>query len=249
MTGETPVVELKNIWFSYDQGPVLEDVSLSVTKGSFLGIVGPNGSGKTTLLRIILGLLTPQRGRVILFGIDQTQFRDWSRIGYVPQKAPSLNSFPATVREIVLTGRTPIRGFFRFYNRDDTRSVAEALELVGLTSLAHRPITKLSGGQQQRVLLARALAGKPELLILDEPTEGVDSAAQKQFYALLQRLRHEFNLTIIMVSHDIGVVTEQVSHLACLNRRLFFHGPPKEFNLDKLSDVYGHPVTVLTHNH
>lgn len=244
------LMELSHVSFAYDREPVLQDVSLTVGKGDFLGIVGPNGSGKTTLLRIILGLQQPQGGQVRLFGHDLTAFRQRWRIGYVPQKAASYNSgFPASVREAVLTGRIPQRGLFRWLTRADRRLADEALDRVGMLPYANRPIHALSGGQQQRVFIARALASQPELLILDEPTVGVDTAAQEQFYVLLRRLRQEVGMTIILVSHDIGVVTAEVSHLACLNRRLFFHGPPGQFDAHHLTDLYGHPVAVVSHSH
>nr|PZN37152.1 MAG: zinc ABC transporter ATP-binding protein [Bacillota bacterium] len=245
-----PVVELEHVWFSYGGEPVLQDISLTVGRGDFVGIVGPNGSGKTTLLRLILGLQPPQQGRIRLFGQDLSSFRRWDRVGYVPQKATSFNSdFPATVREVVLTGRIAPRGLFRPLGRKDRELADRALALVGLEAYADRPIGRLSGGQQQRVFIARALAGQPELLILDEPTVGVDAAAQQQFYALLRRLREELGITILLVSHDIGAVTTEVSHLACLNRRLFFHGPPEQFPTEDLSDFYGHPVTPVAHGH
>lgn len=244
------VVHLNHLQFAYGREPILQDVTLRVGKGDFLGIVGPNGSGKTTLLRIILGLQPPQFGVVQLFGQDLAVFRQWYRVGYVPQKAASFNSdFPATVREVVLTGRTAQRGLFRPLGRRDRELTDGAIEMVGMMPYAHRPMGHLSGGQQQRVFIARALVSQPELLILDEPTVGVDASAQEQFYALLRRLRQEMGLTIILVSHDIGVVTSQVSHLACLNRRLFFHGPPEQFDASDLSDLYGHPVTVMQYRH
>lgn len=243
-------VDLRHVSFSYDGQPVLQDVSLVVNPGDFLGIVGPNGSGKTTLLRIILGLQPPGAGEVRLFGQPLAAFRQWDRVGYVPQKAAAFNgSFPATVREVVLTGRVARRGLFRRLNREDRELARGALELVGMADYAERPIGALSGGQQQRVFIARALASQPDLLILDEPTVGVDAAAQEQFYALLRRLRRDLGLTILLVSHDIGVVTAEVSHLACLNRRLFYHGPASQFDLGRLPDLYGHPVAMVAHGH
>ncbi len=244
------VVALDHVCFTYEREQILQDVSLVVRQGDFVGLVGPNGSGKTTLLRIILGLQRACCGRVQLFGQDLTDFRQWARIGYVPQKAASFNSgFPATVREVVLTGRVPRRGLFRRLTRADHAMADRAIELVGMQDYCTRPIGRLSGGQQQRVFIARALASEPELLILDEPTVGVDSAAQEQFYTLLRRLRQEIGLTMVLVSHDIGVVTTEVSHLACLNRRLFFHGPPQEFSEHALSELYGHRVTMVAHRH
>ncbi len=197
------VVELEAIHFAYGTEPVLENVSLVVRRGEFLGLVGPNGSGKTTLLRILLGLQAPTRGRVRLFGEDIAAFRQWWRVGYVPQRPAALaGGFPATVEEVVATGlaaggrgragpgRSPA-------GPPPPRSPREALALVGMEHLAHRPIGRLSGGQQQRVFLARALVSRPELLVLDEPLEGVDAATQERFYGLVRRLREQEGLTVI----------------------------------------------------
>ncbi len=247
---DEPVLSLEGVWFSYDREPVLQDVSLEVSPGEFVGLVGPNGSGKTTLLRVILGLERPQRGRVRLFGQDLTQFTERWRLGYVPQKAAAFNSgFPATVFEVVLTGRIPGRGLWRFLTREDRLAAEQALELVGMAAFADRPVGRLSGGQQQRVFIARVMVSRPHLLILDEPTVGVDSANQDQFYSLLRKLRGEMGLSIILVSHDIGVVTSEVTRLVCLNRRLFYHGPPEKFDENGLSELYGQKVSLVGHRH
>ncbi|MHB9144991.1 MAG: metal ABC transporter ATP-binding protein [Symbiobacteriia bacterium] len=243
-------VEIEGVFFSYERQQALEDVTLRVKPGEFLGLVGPNGSGKSTLLRLILGLQTPQSGRISLFGQDLGRFRDWRRVGYVPQKASSLiATFPATVGEVVQTGRITQGRLFRPITREDRRLARQALKLVDLERLENAPISQLSGGQQQRVFIARALANNPELLILDEPTEGVDARTQEQFYALLHRLWRDMALTIILVSHDIGVVTTQVSNLACINRSLYYHGSPADFRLQDLSNLYGHPVAAVAHHH
>ncbi len=243
-------VEIEGVFFAYERQQALEDVTLRVKPGEFLGLVGPNGSGKSTLLRLILGLQTPQSGRISLFGQDLGRFRDWRRVGYVPQKASSLiATFPATVGEVVQTGRITQGRLFRPITREDRRLAGQALKLVDLERLENAPISQLSGGQQQRVFIARALANNPELLILDEPTEGVDARTQEQFYALLHRLWRDMALTIILVSHDIGVVTTQVSNLACINRSLYYHGSPADFRLQDLSNLYGHPVAAVAHHH
>lgn len=244
------VIQLEHVDFAYGDHPVLEDVSLLVERGEFLGLIGPNGSGKTTLLRILLGLERPERGRVRLFGQGLDRFREWRRIGYVPQKAAAFNSsFPATVAEVVATGRVAARGWLRPLGRRDRDAVRRALEVAGIAELAGKRIGELSGGQQQRAFIARALASRPELLILDEPTVGVDAPAQEAFYALLRRLRQEMALTIVYVSHDIGFVTQEVTRLACLNRRLHFHGTPEQCHLESLNELYGHPVALVTHRH
>lgn len=243
-------VEIEGVSYAYEGQPVLEGVTLRVKQGDFLGLVGPNGSGKSTLLRLMLGLQTLQSGSIRVFGEDPSRLDERHRIGYVPQKASSLvSTFPATVREVVQTGRINRGRLFRSFTKEDRQQVDRALDLVELSALDNRPISKLSGGEQQRVFIARALASSPALLVLDEPTEGVDTRTQGQFYALLQRLQQDMGLTIVMVSHDIGVVTTQVSSLACLNRRLYYHGAPNDICLEDLSHLYGHPVATVAHNH
>jgi zinc transport system ATP-binding protein len=245
-----PYVELEDIAFGYGEVPVLEGINLTVQPGDFLGIIGPNGSGKTTLLRIMLGLLEPTRGTVRLFGHPPPSFRQWGRLGYVPQKATLDPALPATVHEVVATGLVPTLGLFGRISGRQRQRIAEVLGHVGMHAHATARIGALSTGQQQRVLIARALVSNPELLILDEPTGGVDPEAQTSFYALLQHLNRERDVTLILVSHDIGVVAKEVTKLACLNRRLIFHGRPGDFLSDAaLTALYGPSVRVVSHQH
>lgn len=248
---ESPVLSLEHVEFSYGAAAVLEDITLDVQRGEFLGIVGPNGSGKTTLLQVALGRLKPRRGRVRLFGQDVAGFREWWRIGYVPQKAARFDSrFPATVREVVAAGRFGRAGLGRRLGREDRLAVEEAMAVVGLADLRGRLIGQLSGGQQQRAIIARALAAQPDLLILDEPTTGIDPGSEEAFYSLLRRLNREMGLTLIMVTHDIGVVTAEVNRLACINRRLTYHGDPATFlSGPGLQQLYGTPVHLISHKH
>jgi zinc transport system ATP-binding protein len=245
-----PFVELEDVDFAYGPVPVLERINLTVEPGDFLGIIGPNGSGKTTLLRIMLGLLPPQRGTVRLFGHPPAAFRQWGRLGYVPQKATLDPSLPVTVHEVVATGLLPSLGLFGRIGAAERERIAEVLARVGMEAHAAARIGALSPGQQQRVLIARALVSKPELLMLDEPTGGVDPEAQTSFYALLHHLNRERDVTLILVSHDIGVVAKEVTKLACLNRRLIFHGRPGDFLSDAaLTALYGPAVRVVSHDH
>ncbi|MEX2221523.1 MAG: metal ABC transporter ATP-binding protein [Candidatus Rokuibacteriota bacterium] len=243
-------VELEDVDFAYGPVPVLERINLTVEPGDFLGIIGPNGSGKTTLLRLMLGLLPAQRGTVRLFGHPPASFRQWGRLGYVPQKATIDPSLPVTVHEVVATGLLPSLGVFGRIGAAERKRIAEVLGQVGMEAHAAARIGALSPGQQQRVLIARALVSKPELLMLDEPTGGVDPEAQTSFYALLQHLHRERDVTLILVSHDIGVVAKEVTKLACLNRRLIFHGRPGDFLSDAaLTALYGPAVRVVRHEH
>lgn len=244
------VVEVKGVTFGYGERTVLEDVTLAVEEGDFWALMGPNGSGKTTLVKLILGLLKPRAGEVRLFGCPAGSFRCRQKIGYVPQRAALEHRFPTTVEEAVMAGRTALLGPGRRPGKEDRRAVGEALELLGLYELRHRPLSCLSGGQQQKVFLARALAGRPALLILDEPEAGLDSLALGSFYALLQRLNREMGMTLLVVTHDTGAVARHVGKVACLNRRIICHGPPAQvLTRANLARLYGFPVRRLAHSH
>jgi zinc transport system ATP-binding protein len=224
-------IRAENVSFGYEGGPlVLQDLSLEVKAGEFTALVGPNGAGKSTLLKIILGLLGPQRGRVLLFGTPVESFREWWRIGYVPQKPELYPHFPATVEEVVMLGRVAKIGPFRWPGKEDHAEVKRALQLVGMESLRHKMIGQLSGGQQQRVFIARALAPQPDLLILDEPTAGVDAESQGRFYNLLRELNKELGVALLFVSHDIGPLRGMLDTVACIDRDLCYYGPPEGFS-------------------
>ena len=245
-----PFVELEGVGVSYGEVRVLEGINLTVEPGDFLGIIGPNGSGKTTLLRVMLGLLEPQEGSVRLFGQPPSAFREWRRLGYVPQRAALDPSLPVTVHEVVASGLVASLGLLQRIGRAQRTRVTDALARVGMEAHARARIGALSTGQQQRVLIARALCSDPELIILDEPTGGVDPEAQTSFYAMLQHLNREREVTLVLVSHDIGVVAKQVTKLACLNRRLIFHGRPGDFLSDAaLTALYGPSVRIVSHDH
>ncbi|SFR61844.1 zinc transport system ATP-binding protein [Halogeometricum rufum] len=243
------VLELADVTYSYAERPAVEDVSLTVESGDFLGLVGPNGSGKTTLLKLMLGLLRPDEGSVTLFDRPAHEFDDGTRVGYVSQEATgAAGGMPVTVREVVTMGRYPHVGLGRFGKRDTDR-IAEALETVGVAHLADRRFSTLSGGQKQRVVIARALAADADLLALDEPTVGVDAESRESFYELLRELNRD-GLTILLVEHDIGVVTAFTTRVACLNRRLFFHGDSLDFSeSDALREAYGADQRLLDHHH
>jgi len=245
------VLELRGITFAYDRLPALEDVSFTLHRGELLGLVGPNGSGKSTLVRIALGLLRPDVGSVLWFGMPLEKFRAWSRVGYVSQKAASFNlGFPASVAEVVTMGLTGKLGLFRFPGRLEREKVQEALETVGMSAFADRPIGRLSGGQQQRVFIARALVSDPEVLILDEPTVGVDARSEAEFYALLEKLNRERELSILLVSHDLGAVSERMHTVVVLNRRVFFAGSTADFRMrweNVLREAYGELMVPIAH--
>ncbi len=243
------LVKLTDVSFSYGSTAVLKDISLTVNPGEFWALIGPNGSGKSTLIKLLLGLLKPSRGSVELFGKPAADTDRKERIGYVSQKSASFNSgFPATVLEVVKSGLTVKRGLFKRFTEDDSRAARRALQDVGMEEFAGRNIGELSGGQQQRVFIARALAAKPELLIMDEPTVGIDQQNSASFYSMLEELNREHGIAIILVSHEIDLVTDLASHVACLNHTMHFHGGRRDFAKlgDRdLSKWYGHPVRLI----
>lgn len=252
--GETvkkPILEIQNLDFGYDEKKVLENVNLSVYEGDFVGVVGPNGSAKSTLLKLILGVLKPSYGSIQLFGTPLLQFKDWSKLGYVSQRARDFNlSFPATVQEIIAANIKHSMSLFKFKHKDQQKKIDELLEIVGMDKYKNKLIGQLSGGQQQRVFIARALANQPSLLFLDEPTVGVDVASQNQFYDLLKKLNKEFGMTLVMVSHDIGVISKQANRIACISNKQVYVHKSEEFNeKDYIHLTYGGQVELLEHIH
>lgn len=245
------IVEVKNVNFSYGKEPVLEDVTLYIHKGGYLGIIGPNGGGKTTLLKIILGLLTPDSGSIRLFGQDIKDFKDWSKIGYIPQKAQIFeDNFPITVKEVVAQGRYAKKGLLRFLDKSDYEIINKAMTQVDILPYKNHIIGDLSGGQQQRVFIARALAGQPEIIFLDEPTVGVDAKTQEQFYGILKDLNKKLELTLVLVSHDIDVVASETTELACINKNLIYDYNPENFlRSEKFKKLYGSGIRFVFHTH
>jgi zinc transport system ATP-binding protein len=219
--------ELEGVRFAYAGGPpVLRDVDLAIAQGEFVAIAGPNGGGKTTLLRIVLGLERPQLGSARLFGEPASRFARRSRIGYLPQRASLGLESPVTVREVVAAGRVPRRGVLGPLRSHDRVLVEEAIARVGLAERAGAPISTLSGGQQQRAFIAKALAGEPDLLVLDEPTAGVDVDAQESLAALLEDLHRDLSVTILFVSHEFGAVERFVERLVLVRGGIVFDGDP-----------------------
>ena len=242
------LVAVEGLAFSYGFRPVLEDVSLAIRRGDFLALLGPNGSGKTTLVKLIIGLLKPEHGRVLLLGRPVDEFRDWPQIGYVPQKATNFDPlFPASAREVVAMALRSSPGAPR---RGREEAVRAALALVGMDEHRDRTIGRLSGGQQQRVFIARAIVRRPRLLFLDEPTAGVDAGTQETFYDMLGTLNTREAITIVLVTHDIGIVNKHITKVACLNQRLIYHGTHEEFCASKTVEALlagGHHL--VSHRH
>jgi len=235
----TDLIDVEDVTFGYTASPVIENVSLAVEAGEYVGVIGPNGSGKSTLLRLILGLHEPDAGRIQLLGRPSREFEERQRVGYVAQDVTeNTKRMPITVEEVVLMGRYPHVGFGRVRSAD-RKKAREALRTVGIEHLADRQITRLSGGQRQRTYIARALASEAELLVLDEPTVGIDAESVEAFFDLLAELNGG-RMTILLVEHDIGAVLEHTSRVVCLNREVYFDGPPEEFvETDALARAYG----------
>jgi zinc transport system ATP-binding protein len=222
-------VQLEGVSFRYGGGPpVLRDVDLEVRGGELVAIAGPNGGGKTTLVRLVLGLERPEAGTVLLFGEPAHRFSRRATLGYLAQRAQLDLDAPATVEEVVSAGRLAAGGLLGPLRRRDRAIVDESIERVGLTPLRRRPLAKLSGGQQQRAFIAKALAGEPSLLVLDEPTTGVDVESQEALGTLLDRLHRELSVTVLYVSHEFGAVERYVERLVLVRGGIVFDGSPKE---------------------
>jgi len=245
------VIAINNMTFGYDVKEVLSNVSLEIFKGDFMGIVGPNGSAKTTLIKLLLGILEPQQGSVKLFGQPIDSFKEWHRLGYIAQKARDVNGgFPATVEEIIAANLYSSMKPLRFMSKDHKLKIDEALSIVDMEGYKKSLIGNLSGGQQQRIFIARALVNNPELIIMDEPLVGVDVASQDKFYSLMETLNKSLGITLVMVSHDIGVITDKTNRVACLGNRSLFVHDSKCFNQsDYIKQVYGEGISLLHHQH
>ncbi len=245
---DKPIIELDHVTVRYPFHVALEDITLHVPAGRFLVIVGPNGAGKTTLLKTVLGTVRPTEGEVRVFGKYPWKLgAERRRVGYVPQVVTVDMTFPVRAREVVMMGRYGRIGLGRRPSAKDREAVARAMERVGVTPLAQEPIARLSGGQRQRVFVARALANDPELLLLDEPTTGVDIATTESFYELLKRLQAD-GMTILVVSHDIGVVAKYADSVACISQRMALHGNPEEMHSGAvLACMYGPEAAYLAH--
>ncbi|MFC0214915.1 metal ABC transporter ATP-binding protein [Paenibacillus chartarius] len=200
------IVEIDRLSFLYEQKLVIDNLSFQVLERDFVGLIGANGAGKSTLLRLLVGLLKPTEGEIRLFGQSLTAFKQWERIGYVPQKNSFNPLFPATVREVVESGLYGRSKLYKRLTRGDQRKIDDAMDVMRIADLASRRIGQLSGGQQQRAFLARALVNNPELLILDEPTVGIDAETQRGFFQLIRHMHEHHHITFLMVSHDMDMM-------------------------------------------
>ncbi len=246
------LISIKNVSFSYGSRPVLENINLDIYRGDYMGIVGPNGSGKSTLLKLILGILKPAKGSIKVFGKSVDIFNRWERVGYVRQKASFFNlGFPATVEEVISANIHSGKGLFNTSVKRCRERVYEVLSHVNMEEYGGRLIGNLSGGQQQRVFIARALVNSPEVLFLDEPTVGIDLDSQREFYCLLEKLNVNMRITIVMVSHDIGVIAQKVNRIVCMgDGKLICHqNSSGEMIPEVLKKTYGDWISPIIHDH
>ncbi len=245
------LIDIDDVSFHYGSTPVLNRVSFSIRTGDFLALIGPNGSGKTTLLKTILGLLKPAQGVIRVFGSPIDEFKKWHKIGYVPQKATHVDPlFPVSVNEVVAMGLLSGKKDLKSTKKSESIKLEKALSLVGLEDLKDWQIGKLSGGQQQRVFIARAIVNKPEILFLDEPTTGVDTRTHDHFYKMLDDLNKKERMTIVLVTHEIGIINKHVSQVACLNQSLVYHGTHSEFcQSDAFKEMLSGGHHVVSHQH
>jgi zinc transport system ATP-binding protein len=237
-----PAIEVKGLQFSYNDTPILEEVTFSVEQGDFLGLLGPNGGGKTTLLKLLLGILKPCGGVIRVLGEVPRNAKH--RVGYMPQNTDFNINFPISVLEIVLMGRLYGSRIWGRHSRKDHLKAEEVLKKVGMWEHRYTPIGYLSGGQRQRVFIGRALATDPEILFLDEPTASVDPEFETDLFDFLRELNKE--VTILVVTHDIGVISRYVKSVACVNRTMIFHKGGK-ITPEMIDMAYGCPVDLVAH--
>jgi len=247
---KVPIFDVKNLSFRVRGVDILTNISLEIFNGEYIAIIGPNGGGKTTLIRMLLGLEKPTSGEVRLFGKKLKNFKEWYKIGFVPQRASLVDeNFPATVEDIVKMGRVAKRGIFSRFSEEDAKKVEDSMIKMDILDLKEKMVGTLSGGQRQRVMIARALASSPEILILDEPNTGVDMVSQQRFYKLLAKLNKEENITIVFITHDIGVIADDIGRLFTINQKATVCNDPKEtLSCEDMSTLYGIDAHLI-HNH
>ncbi len=244
MSEKSPVaIDVDSVSAGYNGDTIIEDVTFQIRQKDFFGIIGPNGGGKSTLLKAILGLISIQKGHIQIFGKPPQKGRKY--IGYVAQYAEFDHRFPISVWDVVLMGRRSIRGVSPWYTEQDKKAAEHALETVELLDYKHRHISELSGGQRQRVFIARALAGNPKILLLDEPTASVDKDMQETIYQFLKEINKK--ITIVLVTHDIGVLSSYVNRVSCLNRYLFTHDDDRYISKEMIEKAYSCPVELIAH--
>lgn len=238
--GERVLIDLEHVYVDLGGQEVLQDITFSLKDRMFLGVIGPNGAGKTTLLRVILGLIKPEAGTVRVMGMEPDELKsELHHIGYVPQSVLFDPMFPVSIFDVVMMGRICCIGRFHFARKEDKRAVMDSIRMVGLDGMEKRLIGELSGGQQKRAFLARALCRETRILLLDEPTAGLDIPAQRQFMDLLTDLKERLGLSVVFVSHDVNVLAQHADEMVCINRSMHLHGKPGDVvGSERLQEAY-----------
>lgn len=248
--GKQSIIQATNLTFARNGEEIIHHFSFEIKEGDYVGVIGPNGGGKTTLIRLLLGLLVPTEGSIRMFDGTPTDAHIRKQIGYVAQRGGNIDSqFPATVEEVVRSGRTARLGLFGVFGSADEKAIAHAVEMMGIEKFMKRPIGRLSGGERQKVLLARALAGEPKILFLDEPVDGLDPASRDEFYNLLRKLNKD-GLTIISVSHDVHTISQEARSAICLKHQLVCHGTKAcLIGQEELKDLFHKDRKEILHHH
>jgi zinc transport system ATP-binding protein len=244
------VIDVRGLEYHIGDQDILNDITFTIDRGEYVALLGPNGGGKSTLVKLILGLLKSNSGEINIFGESQREFKSWYKIGYVPQNISLFdNNFPLSVYETVSLGLAGKKSWFSFLSSSDKRDIDSVMDIASIGELRYKNLSELSGGQRQRVMIARALVSNPEILILDEPSTGVDISSQKRFYQFLKKLNIEKNLTIIFITHDLGVIADDVTNVLAVNQKLIFTGTADEIlSCEAVSEVYGTKAHVVHHH-
>ncbi len=245
-----PVIRVEDLNYRAGKQEILSDISFNIEQGDYVALLGPNGGGKTTLVKAILGLIIPSSGKIEIFGVDRMFFKSWYKIGYVPQNISLFdNNFPLSVYEAVSLGLASKKSWFSRLSDREKIQIEAVIEMASIGDLRDKNLSELSGGQRQRVMIARALVTEPEILILDEPSTGVDIASQHKFYEFLKKLNRERNLTIIFITHDLGVIADDVTHVLSVNQKLIYSGTAEGMlSCEAVSELYGTKAHIVHHH-
>ena len=245
------IITAKNLSYSYEDKEIFSEVNLEIDSGDFAALIGPNGSGKSTLLKLILGILSYRQGEIKLLGDLVEKFNSWDKIGYIPQDIREFNhSFPATVKEIIAANLYQEMGWIKILTKDLEKKIDKALKKVDMIEFKDRLIGQLSGGQQQRVFIARTLVTEPEIIFLDEPLAGVDASAEEDFYNLLAELNNQLGITIVMISHNVNVVSNKANKIICFGDKKIYSHQAENFDYDRyIKEIKNDKAIILPHSH